>query len=122
MQDSFARARTRPSARATIGYLVYKHKSVIFHRILSLSLLVNILVFDPIFSLRPHMGKIVRMDPKPHFKIPGRVLAFPFNPYLKIKVSVIISLNPRTPRKGAGGGLHRNSLEIDFIVVSDRGE
>ena len=24
MQDSFARARTRPSARATIGYLVYK--------------------------------------------------------------------------------------------------
>ena len=24
--------------------------------------------------------------------------------------------------KGAGGGLHRNSLEIDFIVVSDRGE
>ena len=23
MQDSFARARTRPSARATIGYLVY---------------------------------------------------------------------------------------------------
>ena len=32
MQDSFARARTRPnaaarpSARATIGYLVYKHR------------------------------------------------------------------------------------------------
>ena len=25
MQDSFARARTRPSARATIAYLVYKH-------------------------------------------------------------------------------------------------
>ena len=24
MQDSFARARTRPSARAMIGYLVYK--------------------------------------------------------------------------------------------------
>ena len=24
MQDTFARARTRPSARATIGYLVYK--------------------------------------------------------------------------------------------------
>ena len=24
--------------------------------------------------------------------------------------------------KGAGGGLHQNSLEIDFIVVSDRGE
>ena len=23
---------------------------------------------------------------------------------------------------GGGGGLHRNSLEIDFIVVSDRGE
>ena len=23
--------------------------------------------------------------------------------------------------KGAGGGLHRNTLEIDFIVVSDRG-
>ena len=26
MQDSFARTRTRPSARATIGYLVYKAK------------------------------------------------------------------------------------------------
>ena len=24
--------------------------------------------------------------------------------------------------RGPGGGLHRNSLEIDFIVVSDRGE
>ena len=24
MQDTFARAHTRPSARATIGYLVYK--------------------------------------------------------------------------------------------------
>ena len=23
---------------------------------------------------------------------------------------------------GGGGGLHQNSLEIDFIVVSDRGE
>ena len=27
MQDSFARARTRPSARATIGYLVYKKQT-----------------------------------------------------------------------------------------------
>ena len=24
--------------------------------------------------------------------------------------------------RGPGGGLYRNSLEIDFIVVSDRGE
>ena len=27
MQDTFARVRTRPSARATIGYLVYKLES-----------------------------------------------------------------------------------------------
>ena len=31
MQDTFARARTRPSARATIGYLVYKMN--VLHRI-----------------------------------------------------------------------------------------
>ena len=29
MQDSFARARTRPSARATIGYLVYNAMEVL---------------------------------------------------------------------------------------------
>ena len=34
-------------------------------QIKALSLLVNILVFGPIFAPRPHMGKIVRMDPKP---------------------------------------------------------
>ena len=61
------------------------HNSIIFHPILTffvlnclflrnesngvqikaLSLLVKILVFGPIFAPRPHMGKIVRMDPKP---------------------------------------------------------
>ena len=34
-------------------------------QIKALSLLVKILVFGPIFSPRPHMGKIVCMDPKP---------------------------------------------------------
>ena len=34
MQDTFARARTRPSARATIGYLVYKREAR-FHQRLS---------------------------------------------------------------------------------------
>ena len=61
------------------------HNSIIFHPILTffilnclflrdesngvqikaLSLLVNILMFGPIFAPRLHMGKIVRMDPKP---------------------------------------------------------
>ena len=61
------------------------HNSIIFHPILNfliliclflkvesngfqikaISLLVNILVFGPIFAPRLHMGKIVRMDPKP---------------------------------------------------------
>ena len=34
-------------------------------QIKALSLLVKILVFGPIFAPRPHMGKTVRMDPKP---------------------------------------------------------
>ena len=34
-------------------------------QIKALSLLVEILVFGPIFAPRPQMGKIVRMDPKP---------------------------------------------------------
>ena len=34
-------------------------------QIKAISLLVKILVFGPIFALRPHMGKIVSMDPKP---------------------------------------------------------
>ena len=34
-------------------------------QIKALSLLVNILVFGPIFAPRLHTGKIVRMDPKP---------------------------------------------------------
>ena len=37
----------------------------------ALSLLVYILVFGPIFAPRPHMGKIVRMDPKPPYKFRG---------------------------------------------------
>ena len=61
------------------------HNSIIFHHILTffilnclflqdgsngvqikaLSFLVKILVFGPVFAPRPHMGKIVRMDPKP---------------------------------------------------------
>ena len=61
------------------------HNSIIFHLILTffilnclflrdesngvqikaVSLLVNIFVFGPIFAPRLHMGKIVRMDPKP---------------------------------------------------------
>ena len=52
------------------------HNSIIFHPILTffilnclflraISLLVKILVFGPIYAPRPHMGKIVRMDPKP---------------------------------------------------------
>ena len=36
------------------------------------------------------MGKIVRMDQKPPEKMSGRVLAFPFNSYVKTKVSKII--------------------------------
>ena len=34
-------------------------------QIKAISLLVMILAFGPIFAPRPHMGKIVRMDPKP---------------------------------------------------------
>ena len=34
-------------------------------QIKALSFLVNILVFGPIFAPGPHMGKIVRMNPKP---------------------------------------------------------
>ena len=34
-------------------------------QIKAISLLVTILLFCPIFAPRPHMGKIVRMDPKP---------------------------------------------------------
>ena len=34
-------------------------------QIKAISLLVKILVFGPIFAPRLHMGKIVRMDPKP---------------------------------------------------------
>ena len=61
------------------------HNSIIFHPILTFSilnclflqdesngvhfkvipLLVKILVFGTLFAPRPHMGKIVRMDPKP---------------------------------------------------------
>ena len=37
--------------------------------------------------------------------------------YLVFEILAIISL-----RGPGGGGLHQNSLEIDFIVVSDRGE
>ena len=36
---------------------------------LSVSLLVKILVFGPIFAPRPHMGKIVRMDPNQPKKV-----------------------------------------------------
>ena len=39
------------------------------------------------------MGKIV---PKTTLKISGRVLAFPFNLYLKIKISKIIGLNRKS--------------------------
>ena len=46
---------------------------------------------------------------------------------------IVVRLHPEVPETGevddtslrgpgGGGGLHRNSLEIDFIVVSDRGE
>ena len=34
MQDTFARARTRPSARATIGYLLYNSFMLLDHRML----------------------------------------------------------------------------------------
>ena len=34
-------------------------------QIKAIALLVKILVFGPIFGPRPHMGKIVRMNPKP---------------------------------------------------------
>ena len=37
-------------------------------QIKALSLLVNILVFGPIFAPKPQMSKIVRMDPKPALK------------------------------------------------------
>ena len=39
------------------------------------------------------MGKIA---PKTTLKISGRVLAFPFNLYLKIKISKIIGLNRKS--------------------------
>ena len=68
-----------------LGLDIIGHNSIIFHPILTfvilnclflgyesngvqikaLSFLVKILVFGPIFAPRPHMGKIVRMDPKP---------------------------------------------------------
>ena len=52
------------------------HNSIIFYLILTFFILnflflrdesngVSILVFGPIFAPGPHMGKIVRMDPKP---------------------------------------------------------
>ena len=40
----------------------------------------------------------------------------------EVNLSFIEYLTSQSHVKGAGGGLHRNSLEIDFIVVSDRGE
>ena len=36
-----------------------------------------------------------------------------WNKYIKCQIFLV---------KGAGGGLHQNYLEIDFIVVSNRGE
>ena len=80
------------------------HNSIIFHPILTFFILNCLFLRDesngaPFFAPRPHMGKIVRMDPKPTFKKSERVLAFPFDPYLIIKVSKIIGLNPPPPLK-----------------------
>ena len=39
------------------------------------------------------------------------------------KVKAVFDLHPQEPTiKGAGGGLHQDFLEIDFLVVSDREE
>ena len=47
----------------------------------------------------------------------------------KLKLSFLLYTKTDSPsgvismfRGPGGGGLHQNSLEIDFIVVSDRGE
>ena len=61
------------------------------------------------------MGEIVRMDPKTPLKISGRVLAFHFNSYLKIKVSKIKGL-----KKAYLGAfvIQMNGMRINLINVS----
>ena len=86
------------------------HKSVIFHPILILFLSLffrdklnddkfkvlspwlKIMVFGPILAPRSHMGNIVHSahGPKTNLKMSGRVLAFPFNSYLKIEAAMQI--------------------------------
>ena len=81
------KANLRPKTGQTplLSLDINWHNSIIFHPILTffilnclflwdesngvqikaLSLLVNILMFGHIFAPRPHIGKIVHMDPKP---------------------------------------------------------
>ena len=44
------------------------------------------------------------------------------NCYLEIKFHKIIRVNPPPLKGGGAGGLHQDFFEIDFLVVSDRGE
>ena len=59
-------AQNRPDATLA-------HNSVIFHPILMITKLYFLhssdFSFCPIFALRPHMGNIARMDPKPLSKL-----------------------------------------------------
>ena len=50
-----------------LNCLCFHDKSNSFN-IKALALFVKMLVFGPIFAARPHMGKIVHMDPKPPLK------------------------------------------------------
>ena len=69
--DIFKNVAKIANLRPKIGQIpllsleIIGHNSIIGVQIKAISLLVKILVFGPIFAPRHHMGKIVRMDPKP---------------------------------------------------------
>ena len=77
---------------------------------------VNFVPFLPMFGISLRLKREVQKFLGANFELND--LKVNFVPFLPI---FGISLRLRGPG-GGGGGLHRNSLEIDFIVVSDRGE
>ena len=96
----------------TLSLDINGHNSIIFYLILTflflrdesngvqfkaLPPLVKILVFGTLFAPEASHGENCAHGPKTTLKKLGRVLAFPFNPYLIIKVSKIIGLTPPPP-------------------------
>ena len=53
----------------------------------ALSQWLKIMVFGPIFSSEASHGQNCAHGPKTNLKMSGRVLAFPFNSYLKIEAA-----------------------------------